>query len=136
MAMAKLYGSTAWFLGSSVYGTSNKLAAAANGDTGTEFAESDSTLNDNTPHVLVGVRDAGSMKLYVDGVLQADTGTEANAITNGSDFLSVGCSMATSESTTAYHFSGKIGQPIIVNRKPTPGELADLHAYLMTWAGI
>lgn len=51
----------------------------------TDYILSDSVYNDTDWHYVVGVRDGGTSYLYIDGVLQTDTSTQAVSDT-GDDF--------------------------------------------------
>ena len=48
-------------------------------------AVSDGAINDGKVHHIVGARSSGIIRLYVDGILQTDTGSNSNSVTNGDD---------------------------------------------------
>ena len=96
---------------------------------------SDSTgLNDGNPHSIIGTWDGATMKMYVDGVLQAETTAMTGVIDNPSvtnDNNSIGCALDGTNSP----FSGFIGNIKGANSANTAisaSDAAALHAWYAT----
>ena len=86
-----------------------------------DYVESDSAPTGDWQHI-VGVRDAvGNLYIYVDGVLQTDTGLKSGAI-DSSGKLYLGCDLGQN-----YKFDGIIDDVRIYNRALLETEVEQLY---------
>lgn len=131
---SKYYAGTAYGLGchtSEAFKFIGFTNAAANG------AVSNATHNDGATYALVMTYDAAATpttKLYINGVLQTDTGTDAAGITNTADVIALGGGSNGAAVTSGW--IGKIGNAGIANVAASEAEAAALSTYLMTWGGL
>ena len=102
----------------------------ANGTTGTnDFATvcGTSQLDDNIWHHLVGVYDAVSLKIYVDGVLESTTQTNLLQVSNQNEFYIGGFGPLVG---SYQFFNGTIDDVVFWNRKLSDFEIFQLSADL------
>lgn len=112
----------------------NAACFGCGGSTTTELSIAAATINDDTVHRLIGTTDAATARLYIDGAAAGDTG--AGAIAGGSaDFNAIGCAMSNAETTTDFHFTGKIAEVVIASVQASATQRAKLDAYLRDCAG-
>lgn len=131
--VAKDYNVSEVILASTRTGLVNKACFGCGGASTTELAVSAASVNDDAVRRVIGTLGASTSRLYVDGALEADTGTGAPATGSG-DVYAVGCAMQ-DEATTAYHHKGKIGEVVIADVTPSADQRAELDAYLRDCAG-
>ncbi len=118
----------------STNGSPAKPAFGCGGSSNTEMAVAAAAINDTNVHRLIGTYGSSTARLYVDGALQADTGT--GTLTTGTiDLNSIGCAMSNSDSVTDYYYAGKIAEVVIANVTPSTGQRNELDAYLRDCAG-
>lgn len=90
--------------------SSNKVHFIAEGSGDSTWVISDDALNDTEWHHIVAVRSDGTLYLYIDGVLQADTGASSYDIDNASDLIIAG------DAGSSRYFDGKIDDVKIYDR--------------------
>lgn len=131
---AKNYGNEDVILACNRGGSGNGAAFGCGGSSGTELAIASAAINDTVVRRLIGTFGSSTARLYVNGTLQADTGT-GTMVTSTADFNAIGCGMYNTESTTDYHFTGKLAELVIANVTPSTGQRNELDAYLRDCAG-
>jgi len=114
----KLYG----FFIPHTGGNANKIFFVVNDKTNTK---SDSALDDNEWHHIVGVRDSsGGLSMYVDGVQQSATATSGEDVDDVTSLIIGG-----DNRVSARDFNGLIDEVVIFNRALTEEEVKSLYGF-------
>jgi hypothetical protein len=82
---------------------------------------SNTTLNDGSFHHIVGLREDGSVLLYVDGILQSASGLSSMNVSSNADFI-IGA-----DSLDSRHFNGVIDDVKVYNNALSQEEISDLY---------
>jgi len=91
-------------------------------------ATSTETVSDGQWHLVVGIRDGNTLRIYIDGI--ADGTADATAVGNiddVSDFCYVGIANDSGGSPTETPYAGDLLPPLIYNRALSPAEIAGLY---------
>lgn len=121
--------------------TSGKIKAKFGTPTGATAALSNASLADGNPHVAIATWSTAdnTVRLYIDGVLQTTTGTNANTIAAGSnDVTAIGAEASTTNTgaSTFGKFIGEIADTIAYSNVPISGDLTKITNYLRAMAGV
>lgn len=89
--------------------------------------QSDSVVNDDGWHMFTYVKDGGVVKMYIDGVLQADsTSGVTNHVYNANNSFRMGRGNHTNSSQD-YYYNGELDDISIWNRVLTQNEITTLY---------
>jgi hypothetical protein len=129
------YAQLAFWLGADWTANSGKVTLGRAITTAGKFARSDAALNDSALHRIIGTFDGTTYTLYVDGVAQATTGTDATNVPNSVDTYRCGFAGA-----GAGALSGKLGNEGLNNTAlagpigDSTSNLGKLDLFLKAWS--
>jgi hypothetical protein len=117
---------------SSVLGGHNSYSFEQNGSnvffriqttasTYSDITSSGVIVNDNNWHHILGIYNAGSQSLYIDGILRAVGGSGTVINYEGDNNLYIGCTQNTS---IEFFLNGQVDEVIIESRAWTPAEVS------------
>jgi hypothetical protein len=104
--------------------SSNKVYFAVGNDD--NYGRSDSVLNDGSFHHIVGLREDGTVYLYVDGVLQTVANSSTINVTNSSNLV------MGADSTTTRYFGGVLDDVRIYNKALSEDEIEELYGHTVS----
>ena len=105
----------------------NKAMIEIDDNVAKKIACSSATHIDNTWHHIVGVRDGNTLKLYMDGVLDATTNITGYGNINSARGFKIGVGWVNDYASLDHYFKGYIDDVRVYKRALTADEVRDLY---------